>query len=193
MRVGGCTPTPFQSIYHHEESCGVRSNWEGIYTPPVSPLLCVLDETFPIAMLWIRIWIWIGYGAGLDPGGRKLPTKIEKKLKSPFFKCWMFSILRAEDFSCSFAVLCGGLGISYLQFLINFNFRSSKPWIRIRIHLKCWVRIPNQRIRARNTAPQDPTWADGKQLTKIHESIVYETKEHCVTFSNTHSLKAKFW
>ncbi len=25
--------TPFRSIYHHEQSCGVRSSWEGRYTP----------------------------------------------------------------------------------------------------------------------------------------------------------------
>jgi hypothetical protein len=24
--VGGCTPSPFHSIYHHEQSCGVRSS-----------------------------------------------------------------------------------------------------------------------------------------------------------------------
>ncbi len=29
MRVGGCTLSPFLSIYHHEQSCGVRSNWGG--------------------------------------------------------------------------------------------------------------------------------------------------------------------
>ncbi len=29
MRVGGgCTPIPFYNIYHHVESCGVRSSWE---------------------------------------------------------------------------------------------------------------------------------------------------------------------
>jgi hypothetical protein len=48
------------------------------------------------------------------------------------------SLLRAEGFSCSLAVLYGGLGISKLQFLIKkieikfpaikfFNFRSSNP------------------------------------------------------------------
>jgi hypothetical protein len=46
------------------------------------------------------------------------------------------SLLRAEGFSCSLGVLCGGLGISKLQFLIKkieikfpvfFNFRSSNP------------------------------------------------------------------
>ncbi len=26
-RGGGCTPFPFRSIYHHEQSCGVRSSW----------------------------------------------------------------------------------------------------------------------------------------------------------------------
>ncbi len=28
---GGCTPSPFHSIYHHDQSCGVRSSWEGRY------------------------------------------------------------------------------------------------------------------------------------------------------------------
>ncbi len=31
--VGGCNALPFHFIYHHEQSCGVRSSWEGIYTP----------------------------------------------------------------------------------------------------------------------------------------------------------------
>ncbi len=35
---GGCTPTPFHCIYHHVQSCGVRSSWEGRYTPPISTL-----------------------------------------------------------------------------------------------------------------------------------------------------------
>ncbi len=33
-----CTPSPFHSIYHHEQSCRVHSSWEGRYTPPISPL-----------------------------------------------------------------------------------------------------------------------------------------------------------
>ncbi len=37
---GGCAPTPFHYIYHHEQSCGVRvrRRWEDRYTPPISPL-----------------------------------------------------------------------------------------------------------------------------------------------------------
>ncbi len=36
VRLGAqCTPTPFHSIYHHVQSCGVRSSWEGRYTPPI--------------------------------------------------------------------------------------------------------------------------------------------------------------
>ncbi len=27
----GCTPSPFHSIYHHEQSCGVCSSWGGRY------------------------------------------------------------------------------------------------------------------------------------------------------------------
>ncbi len=64
------------------------------------------------------------------------------------------SHLRAELFFSSLDVLYGGLGIkitnflskkfnSFSIFICNFflNFWSSKPWIRIRIDLKCWIRI----------------------------------------------------
>ncbi len=67
------------------------------------------------------------------------------------------SLMRYEDlFSCSFDVLYGGLGISKLHFFIEKikffssckffpNFRSSKPWIRIRIETSAdpqhWYRL----------------------------------------------------
>jgi hypothetical protein len=35
---GGCTPTPFHSVYHNIQS--VRSSWDGRYTPPISSLPC---------------------------------------------------------------------------------------------------------------------------------------------------------
>ncbi len=35
---GGCTLSPFHSIYHREQSCGVRSNWQNRYTAPIFPL-----------------------------------------------------------------------------------------------------------------------------------------------------------
>jgi hypothetical protein len=56
--------------------------------------------------------------------------------------------MRDEDFFCNLDVLFGGLGICKLQFLNNFfsscfsNFRSSKPWIWIRIRILIWIRIP---------------------------------------------------
>jgi hypothetical protein len=40
-----CTPTPFYYIYHHLKSCGIRSSWEGRYTPPIS--------TLPIYVLYV--------------------------------------------------------------------------------------------------------------------------------------------
>jgi hypothetical protein len=43
----GCTlhaPSPFHSIYHHKQSCGVPSSWEGRYTPPISPLPLYVDS-----------------------------------------------------------------------------------------------------------------------------------------------------
>jgi hypothetical protein len=52
-------------------------------------------------------------------------------------KCWMFSLLRAENFSCSLHVLYGGLGVSKLQIFmkkgkpnsaVNFyNFGHQNP------------------------------------------------------------------
>jgi hypothetical protein len=68
----------------------------------------------------------------------KNDPKIEKKCRIFMFLSTGCSFLRAEGFSCSLGVLCGGLGISKLQFLIKkieikfpainfFNFRSSNP------------------------------------------------------------------
>ncbi len=65
-------------------------------------------------------------------------------------------LLRAEGFSCSLNGLFG-VNSFFLSKKIIFsavlfpNFWSSKPWIRnrIRIHLKCWIRI--QWIRIYNT------------------------------------------
>jgi hypothetical protein len=101
-----------------------------------------------------------------DPGGQKLPTKIEK---SPEFSC--FSVLyvlslRAEGFSCSLGVLYGGLGRSNLQFLIKkieikfpainiFQFQVINPWIRIRNQKKCWIRICI-RIRIKSMRIRNP-------------------------------------
>ncbi len=33
-----CTPIPFHYIYHHMQSCGICSSWEGRYTTPISTL-----------------------------------------------------------------------------------------------------------------------------------------------------------
>jgi len=35
---GRCKPTPVHYVYHHVQSCSVRSSWEGRYTPPISTL-----------------------------------------------------------------------------------------------------------------------------------------------------------
>jgi hypothetical protein len=61
-------------------------------------------------------------------------------------KLLISSLLRAEGFSYSLHVRYGGLGISKLQFF--FSFWSLKLWIRIliRIHLKCWIRIPQHSL-----------------------------------------------
>jgi hypothetical protein len=70
--------------------------------------------------------------------------KNRKKSRIFMFLSTGCSLLSAESFSCSLVVLCGGLGISKLQFLIKkieikfpaihfFQFKVIKPWIRIRI------------------------------------------------------------
>jgi hypothetical protein len=68
------------------------------------------------------------------------------------------SLLRGECFCCCFDVLYAGLRIMNLQFFILNNkykfssckfcssFWSSKFWIRIRVDIKCWIRM---RIRIR--------------------------------------------
>ncbi len=86
---------------------------------------------------WIRI-----------KDGAKRPRKTVKRFH--LLKCWMFS-LRPEGFSCSLDVLYKGLGIIKLQVLIKkrykisstvpgfffLKFWPSKPWMRIRINLRC--------------------------------------------------------
>ncbi len=84
-----------------------------------------------------------GFGSGLDPdpGGKKWPTKMEKLINFIFWSAGC-SLLRSEGFSCRLDVL--GLGISKLLYFFScifFNFWSPNPWIRNRIHLKCWIRI----------------------------------------------------
>jgi hypothetical protein len=55
---GGNTPTPLHYIYHHVQSCGVRSSWEGRYTPCFS--------TLPLYVLCVMLTgDWVG-GGGLQ-------------------------------------------------------------------------------------------------------------------------------
>jgi hypothetical protein len=69
-------------------------------------------------VLRIRIWIRIGFGrldSDPDPGGQKLPTKIEKKEIS----CFEVS---AESFSCILDVLRVDLGMYNCKFFIQTHF-----------------------------------------------------------------------
>ncbi len=45
---GGCTPTPFHSIYNQVQSFSVRSSWEGRCTPPSS--------TITLYMYYVHTW-----------------------------------------------------------------------------------------------------------------------------------------
>ena len=54
---GGCTPTPFHYIYHHVQSCILRSNWEGRYTLPISTLpLYVLCGSYTVVQK-LKSWV----------------------------------------------------------------------------------------------------------------------------------------
>ncbi len=68
---GGSTPTHFYYIYHHIQSCGVRSNWEGRYILPISlqystpPLYALRGFFFQCqmelgtkaeAVFWKKVW-----------------------------------------------------------------------------------------------------------------------------------------
>ncbi len=72
----------------------------------------------------------------------RLTHKNRKKLRNFMFWSAECSLVRTEGFSIGLDVLCGGIGISKLQFKkkyqiflqlsIFFKFWSLKPWIRIR-------------------------------------------------------------
>ncbi len=103
-------------------------------------------------MLWIRILINFSR-LDLDSGGQNDPKNLKKFI---FFRAGC-SLFKAEGFSCSLDFLHIDLGINKRAILDDkklnfvpavkmFNFRSSKPWIRIRnwirirMALKCWIR-----------------------------------------------------
>jgi hypothetical protein len=54
---GGCTLTPFHYIYHHVQSCGVRSSWERRYTPTISTLRLYVLCSLPFPCEGIRTMI----------------------------------------------------------------------------------------------------------------------------------------
>ncbi len=88
-----------------------------------------------------------GFNGSLDPdpGLAKMTHKNRKKLINFIFWIAGFS----EGFPCSLDVLYRGLGISKLHFwnikkyiyiiFSVFFFFKFWSWIRIRIHLKCWI------------------------------------------------------
>ncbi len=68
-----------QSIYHHVQSCSVRSSWEGRYTPSVSSLpICTLCYT-----QWLSFWahLWETTRSQFPKSKRFTNTLKEKKRK----------------------------------------------------------------------------------------------------------------
>ncbi len=52
---GVCTPSPFRSIYHHEQSCGVHSSREGRYIPLfLSPLPLYVICGLYVLLCWTQ-------------------------------------------------------------------------------------------------------------------------------------------
>ncbi len=76
-----CTPTPFHSIYHHLQSCSVRSSWEGRHTPTISslPLYVVCDTHRPSQYKSL-------------PPGRSPPAKLGR------MTCWISSLVSSSVF-----------------------------------------------------------------------------------------------
>ncbi len=80
----------------------------------------------------------------------KMTLKNRKKLINIISWSAECTILRAEGFSCSLTSFMEAKGQVNCNFrskkdsFLSYNFclfLSSKPWIWIRIHLKCWIRI----------------------------------------------------
>ncbi len=92
-------------------------------------------------------------------------THKSKKIRNIMFWSVGGSLLRAEGFFCNLDVLCEGLGIGKLLFLIQniknssckffFSFWSSKPWIWISIYPKI-IRIRIKLIRIRSNPECKP-------------------------------------
>ncbi len=150
-----------------------------------------LGVYFPLykPMLWIRIRIGSGFNGAPGPeiririrnpdpdkGGQKWQKNREKKQGLIIFIFWSAdcSLLRAEGFSCCSDVLIEAQGYVNCHFLtkkdskkifssIFFNFRSSKPWIRIQIRIE-WLRIHNTGTNSGHSKVHDCIYLGGCQL-----------------------------
>ncbi len=95
MRVGSlCTPSPFHYIYHHIQSCSVRSSWEGRYTPPISPLPLYVLCGYNLQAARLGLIIYNSYLI-ISSSSRHIKSQLWKQ-KSVWhccpltmFHCWM--------------------------------------------------------------------------------------------------------
>ncbi len=102
---GGCTPSPFHSIYHHEKSCGVRFSWEGRYTlyfssTPICTLLARMathKKTEKERLFCCR------EKGGVGGGGRKEPNTeyVGEKGECISPLCWSVHHNFVHDGRCS--------------------------------------------------------------------------------------------
>ncbi len=139
--VGGgpSTPSPFHSIYHHDQSCGVRSSWEGRYTPPIS--------TLPFSPLWPPPQVFIADTHNEPVNESKIssttsqdiplastPTQTIRLIFTLKQKCMgkkeYANLKRIENWSQTADVF-------FKAFLQNFDFCIAQT----AFHMKSWLRI----------------------------------------------------
>ncbi len=148
---GGCTTIPFHAIYHHEQSYGVRSSWEGKYTPPL-PLNVIRDANVesgratnlsthsskisihknPQKSLWFTL-----YRGG---GGGRYSTVYLLAVQIPAVpNNWVK--LRIKDSCCGKLLLllspahfCTGIGFKYILYVYTYIVFTG-----IYIYIQSWI------------------------------------------------------
>ncbi len=107
-----------------------------------------------------------------DPGGQKWTRKMDKNYKFHLLKscpvAWT-SLWRPRLIKLLFFIL------KKIR-LYFFQFWSSKPWIRIRIriHLKCWIRIHSMKPNPKHCREDNTILLIQSAQTSVNHRIFYE-------------------
>ncbi len=146
---GGCTSSLFHSVYHHEQSCGVRPSWEGRCTPPYfssTPIctLCSLHRATqrPLRCMPCRLRKVKNYQEGppFKMGRRNTTYNVVIFNKEETICRVTTTILPQHTVSLfqSFISWCTHRAILYINDNLRFFFWQLSPWIKPRMAGNVW-------------------------------------------------------